>query len=778
MNNKASFSRTASMLLALLCWASSAMANILTNGTVAANCQGYTVNVNAGLLEPVCTFDANYSIVLSQCVATPRMINGKVFITRNSVDPTTGSGSVSATWDPSLTLNGTCMVTGTATLTQFPSTVELTPVPVSFTCTPPTPGIKITKFTNGHDADNANGVPSAVQGSFSVGANTVAEVLPGAPIVWTYRVTNTGNEPLVSVLVNDNRIGPASCPKDMLAVGESMDCTRTGIAASLLAGLPNVQGCGSGGTAQRPTYENRGTATAFGSASGTQLTDNNDSHYCNPPSAPACNLTMSKTCEIVQSPSTSDWASCRGKLQQFSLIWPSGGGTVNISGIANNAPGGVVNPGQKVVFTGPFSTNDQVLNITGGATGSSTFHVSCSDKDMDGLTLTNLEQQQLPGKSQDCGKFQGNGKAAGSGFINTWLLDGLVDADGKVLNCSAAPTPTTSSCSFLPQDPPSCGTGGSFKPSTLTFQYTGGGCTTQSNTQAADKTSCSGRIDPTKAVNVVFPGGSASNVQPGGTFTIARTQTNSIITLSNAGGTETDGIHTSCSQPLVVGDIYFSLTLVAEDGIGVGKDVKYAYKLTNTGATTISNIAVMDDKLGPVPGSPILSLAPGASQTLSASARISQTTTNVATATGSSCPTPGVTATATVTVLPAPACSVSQNSVALADDNVVYKVANTGNKVVTLETLTLNFPGARQQVKSVQVGKDVVYDAGKSSLAVLPGSTIGAGNWTNADVTKRQWKAGETQDLRITFTKKAKATASEFSGRAAFKEGCEVDLSP
>ena len=71
-----------------------------------------------------------------------------------------------------------------------------------------------------------------------------------------------------------------------------------------------------------------------------------------------------------------------------------------------------------------------------------------------------------------------------------------------------------------------------------------------------------------------------------------------------------------------------------------------------------------------------------------------------------------------------------------------------------------------------------IYKADSSNLVLTPGVTIGANDWTNKDVTKRQWKAGETQDLEITFTKKAKATASEFSGTATFKEGCEVDLSP
>ncbi len=71
-----------------------------------------------------------------------------------------------------------------------------------------------------------------------------------------------------------------------------------------------------------------------------------------------------------------------------------------------------------------------------------------------------------------------------------------------------------------------------------------------------------------------------------------------------------------------------------------------------------------------------------------------------------------------------------------------------------------------------------IYKADSSNLVVTPGVTIGANDWTNPDVTKRQLNPGEARNLEITFTKKAKATASEFSGTATFKEGCEIDLSP
>ena len=70
---------------------------------------------------------------------------------------------------------------------------------------------------------------------------------------------------------------------------------------------------------------------------------------------------------------------CAGKLAEFTVIWT--GDTINVSGTSNDAPGGVVNNGQAVTFSGPFSVNDVIVDIGGSISGYSKFHVSCSDED-------------------------------------------------------------------------------------------------------------------------------------------------------------------------------------------------------------------------------------------------------------------------------------------------------------------------------------------------------------------------------------------------------------
>jgi hypothetical protein len=50
------------------------------------------------------------------------------------------------------------------------------------------------------------------------------------PITWTYLVSNTGNIQLTGVTVIDDQGVEVLCPADTLDVGESMECSATGVA--------------------------------------------------------------------------------------------------------------------------------------------------------------------------------------------------------------------------------------------------------------------------------------------------------------------------------------------------------------------------------------------------------------------------------------------------------------------------------------------------------------------------------------------------------------------
>lgn len=103
--------------------------------------------------------------------------------------------------------------------------------------------VHLEKSTNGHDADSPYG----------------PEIPQGDPVTWTYVVTNTGEVTLLDVAVTDDREGAITCPKTSLSAGESMTCTKQGIA-------------------QKGAYANLGTVTGRDSQDRT-TSDQDPSHY-------------------------------------------------------------------------------------------------------------------------------------------------------------------------------------------------------------------------------------------------------------------------------------------------------------------------------------------------------------------------------------------------------------------------------------------------------------------------------------------------------------------
>ncbi|MFL6260839.1 MAG: hypothetical protein ACJ76Y_14105 [Thermoanaerobaculia bacterium] len=145
-----------------------------------------------------------------------------------------------------------CSGNGTATAGQYENVGTATADPPSgpaVTASDPshyygdTPGITIKKYTNGEDADSAPGPHIPV----------------GAPVLWDYKVTNSGQTALSGVQVTDDRGVAVSCPKTSLAAGEVMHCSGNG-------------------TATAGQYENVGTATAD-PPSGPAVTSSDPSHY-------------------------------------------------------------------------------------------------------------------------------------------------------------------------------------------------------------------------------------------------------------------------------------------------------------------------------------------------------------------------------------------------------------------------------------------------------------------------------------------------------------------
>ncbi|MGB5413479.1 MAG: hypothetical protein WBN01_02445, partial [Polyangiales bacterium] len=467
----------------------------------------------------------------------------------------------------------------------------------------------------------------------------------------------------------------------------------------------------------------------------------------------------------------------------YTVIW-NGAGPIDISvgdgliGLMTSTSSGMeatVARGDEVTFFTDGSTNDTIVIISD--LGTSTFHVSCSDGDMDGDTTTNDDQEQVSPFGRDCGKDQGDGK--GDSGVNTWLLEGFVDDDGAVLDCTTGNDAGDTVCAFnaIPAD---CDNPD--KPENLTFLYSGGGCAASDNDQDSGDLFCielGGGVDPDLPVTITDEKDNVFEVAPGGVFTTSR-DASKIFILENAGGTEENGRHVSCSQPIQAGDVYGSLTLVGLDGLGIGTPVTYSYEVTNGGDTEVTGITVTDDQLGPIGA--IASLAPGESATLTADAFISETTTNVATvdgdgALGAMCMADSNPV--TVEVLPPPPCDVGIVLYKLEDDKIKWKLTNNSAfGSATLQTFTLDFPSGFDVIKKVKLDGDI-YEAKDSNLVVEPGVTIGENDWTEDKVEKRQIERGKTETLEVEFEEKNKsASLADFDLLLDFEEGCTVEFEP
>ena len=145
-------------------------------------------------------------------------------------------------------------------------------------CNPANPGIEIIKYTNGQVASDPNGID-------------LPQLKPGDEVIWTYRVTNTGNLsfPQVEVVVTDNQPGVSPVFDQVLSgnhdgsfdPGEVWQYKATGIAVDTTLPPQGVNivhdACSyNNSMPQSPAYVNTGTVTV------SDATASADSSYCNP----------------------------------------------------------------------------------------------------------------------------------------------------------------------------------------------------------------------------------------------------------------------------------------------------------------------------------------------------------------------------------------------------------------------------------------------------------------------------------------------------------------
>ncbi len=183
----------------------------------------------------------------------------------------------------------------------------------------------------------------------------------------------------------------------------------------------------------------------------------------------------------------------------------------------------------------------------------------------------------------------------------------------------------------------------------LELEYLGGDCSRSMNDQKADKVSCWGDAGAAEPVRILVTDdknkhvyADASGISLGGIVTAtaanagrSRFESGTRVRIYNASGALIQDLefHTSCSQPLAPGDRFGAIRVAGMEtteggSSSLGADVTYTYTVTNSGTAPVSGITVVD-AFGPVPGSPIASLAPGETVVLEATGRVLDTFTNV-----------------------------------------------------------------------------------------------------------------------------------------------------
>lgn len=224
------------------------------------------------------------------------------------------------------------------------------------------PSIDIEKATNGQDADNPTGPSIPV----------------GDPVTWTYVVTNDGALPLSNVTVNDSDLGAISCPKNSLAVGESMNCSANG-------------------TAVAGQYANTGSVTA--DSAGGSVNDSDDSHY----------FGVAPAIDIVKTASPTTYATDGINITYTFAVTNTGNATLtgvivtdplpNLGAITCNwagssdaaTPAGTLSPGETVSCSASYTTTQADVvagNVDNTATATGTPPSGPNVQDSDSETIT------------------------------------------------------------------------------------------------------------------------------------------------------------------------------------------------------------------------------------------------------------------------------------------------------------------------------------------------------------------------------------------------------
>ena len=461
----------------------------------------------------------------------------------------------------------------------------------------------------------------------------------GDVLNYDYQVTNTGPDTLTGITVNDNLIPSAniSCPSSSLASGASETCTGSYTATQTDVDNGYVTNTATVG-ALTPTNEPVTSASSSATVNATNATS---------------------TLSLTKSTTTAAYGAAGDTISYRYLVKNTGTTTVSSIAVSDNLVP-VVNCPQPSLAPGASET----------CTGS----YSATQSDVDAGFVTNMAT------------------ASGANPAHTPITSNQSSVTVLASNATSALSLTKSSTTAA------YGAAGN----SISYDYlvTNTGTTTISNIAVGDNL----------VAIVTCPQGSlapAGSETCTGSYAVtqADVDTGSVTNTATATGTNPSSSPVTSNQSSVTvsatnatSALSLSKSSITVAYGSAGNTLSYQYLVTNTGTTTISNIAVSDDHVASV-SCPQPSLAPGASETCTGNYTVTQadvnagSVTNTATASGTNPSNAAVTsnqATATVDATNATSAlslgkSTSTQGYAGAGDSVSYsyQLENIGTTTLT-----------------------------------------------------------------------------------------------
>ena len=523
-----------------------------------------------------------------------------------------------------------------------------------------TPTFAVVSHYSGPSSTTNDGAAcTALPTDLSVVKSGPATVAPNGTVTWTLAVTNNGPGGSSGFAVSDD------VPAGVTNVATSTPgCSVTG--NTVLCS----EGALSSGASESPTITLTGTAPAsngvcFTNTATVTANESDPNPTNNSSSVQTCTSAAAPSIALVKSASVTSYSAAGTPVTYSYLVTNTGNVTLN--------PVTVTDP-----MTGLSAITCPSTSLAAGASETCTATYTTTQADVDAGAITNT------GTATGTPPTGPNVTATSSVTIPASQSPaiGLVKS-ASVTSYSAAGTPLTYSYQVT-------NTGNvTLNPVTVTDPMTGLSAITCPSTSLAP--------DASETCTATY------------TTTQADVDAGSLTNTGTATGTPPTGPNvTATSSVTIPANQTPAITLVKSASItsysAAGTPVTYSYKVTNTGNVTLNPVAVTDPMAGlSAVTCPSTSLAPGASETCTATYTTTQadvdagSLTNTGTATGTPPSGPNVTATSSVTIPAAqsPAISVIKSldhgqllGGRTPPSTYSYVVTNTGN--VTLSAIVVN----------------------------------------------------------------------------------------